>query len=164
MGFFDTECDHCKSIIKKNDEIFYLSKPSNNIYNGFMEMMTSKEDFDNFDTLCPDCCKIEKDRVRKLKEATLKNSPLIACPDCNKSISKRATACPNCGCPISDILTSTPEEVKSVLPQSTTINKPKCPTCDSTNIEKISLANKAGSVALVGIFALGRVSKCCFAD
>lgn len=32
-------------------------------------------------------------------------------------------------------------------------NVPKCPTCGSTNIHKISAASKAGSVALWGIFS-----------
>lgn len=32
-------------------------------------------------------------------------------------------------------------------------NVPKCPTCGSTNIHKISVASKAGSVALWGIFS-----------
>lgn len=38
-------------------------------------------------------------------------------------------------------------------------NTPKCPTCGSTNIKKISGASKVGKVALFGIFAAGSVSK-----
>lgn len=37
--------------------------------------------------------------------------------------------------------------------------KPKCPTCNSTNLKKISGLSKAGSVALWGVFAAGRTSK-----
>ncbi|WP_462368454.1 hypothetical protein [Roseburia hominis] len=33
------------------------------------------------------------------------------------------------------------------------VNKPKCPTCQSENIQKISAMTKAGSVALCGIFS-----------
>ena len=33
------------------------------------------------------------------------------------------------------------------------VNKPKCPTCQSENIQKISAMTKAGSVALWGIFS-----------
>lgn len=33
------------------------------------------------------------------------------------------------------------------------VNKPKCPTCQSENIQKISTMTKAGSVALWGIFS-----------
>lgn len=34
-----------------------------------------------------------------------------------------------------------------------------CPYCNSTNTKKISAMSKAGSVALWGIFALGKTSK-----
>lgn len=36
---------------------------------------------------------------------------------------------------------------------------PKCPTCGSPDIEKISGASKAAKVFLFGIFAAGAVSK-----
>lgn len=39
------------------------------------------------------------------------------------------------------------------------LNTPKCPVCNSANIDKISLANKAGSVAMFGVFSVGHVSK-----
>ena len=35
----------------------------------------------------------------------------------------------------------------------------KCPYCNSTNTRKISTLSKAGSVAMWGVFALGKVSK-----
>ena len=35
----------------------------------------------------------------------------------------------------------------------------KCPICGSTNLKKISAANKVGSVALFGLLAAGHVSK-----
>lgn len=38
-------------------------------------------------------------------------------------------------------------------------NVPRCPTCGSTNLKKISGLSKAGSVALWGVFAAGRTSK-----
>lgn len=38
-------------------------------------------------------------------------------------------------------------------------NSPKCPVCHSPSIEKISLGNKVGSVALVGVLAIGHISK-----
>lgn len=36
---------------------------------------------------------------------------------------------------------------------------PKCPVCNSTNIDKISLTNKVGSVAMFGVFSVGHVNK-----
>ena len=38
-------------------------------------------------------------------------------------------------------------------------NIPKCPYCNSTDLKKISGFSKAGSVALFGIFSVGKVSK-----
>lgn len=38
-------------------------------------------------------------------------------------------------------------------------NVPKCPTCNSDKITKISTANKVGSVAFLGVFSLGHISK-----
>lgn len=38
-------------------------------------------------------------------------------------------------------------------------NLPKCPTCGSTNIEKISTGTKVGAAALFGLFALAKISK-----
>lgn len=35
----------------------------------------------------------------------------------------------------------------------------ECPYCHSTNTKKISTMSKAGSVALFGVFAMGKVSK-----
>lgn len=38
-------------------------------------------------------------------------------------------------------------------------NAPKCPTCNSHEIERIGGLNKAASVGLFGVFAIGHVSK-----
>lgn len=38
-------------------------------------------------------------------------------------------------------------------------NVPRCSTCGSTNLKKITFANKAGSAYLFGIFAAGKASK-----
>lgn len=45
------------------------------------------------------------------------------------------------------------------LKQQQESSKPKCPTCGSANLKKISGLSKAGSVALWGIFATSRTSK-----
>ncbi|NLD38011.1 MAG: hypothetical protein GX654_14180 [Desulfatiglans sp.] len=82
---------------------------------------------------------------KRLQEQALKpDVKLIPCPDCGKDVSRRAISCPSCGCPITQV--------------GTTIS-PKCPTCGSSDIEKISLKNKVGSAALIGVFAIGHISK-----
>ena len=42
---------------------------------------------------------------------------------------------------------------------SSNSNLPKCPYCNSTDLKKISAFSKAGSVALFGLFSVGKVSK-----
>ena len=50
-------------------------------------------------------------------------------------------------------------QFKTQQKQQQESNTPKCPTCGSTNIKKISGLSKAGSVAVWGVFAAGRTSK-----
>lgn len=40
-------------------------------------------------------------------------------------------------------------------PTPTSQNIPKCPICGSTNLSKITIAQKAGKIALLGIFGMG---------
>ena len=49
------------------------------------------------------------------------------------------------------------EQQKSCNTNNT--NRPKCPYCNSTNTKKITGMSKAGSVALFGVFAMGKISK-----
>jgi predicted RNA-binding Zn-ribbon protein involved in translation (DUF1610 family) len=49
--------------------------------------------------------------------------------------------------------------IRRNVPYSDTQNIPKCPTCGSTNIQRISVSNKVGKVALLGILAGGAISK-----
>lgn len=50
-----------------------------------------------------------------------------------------------------------PEKADQVSMNATHI--PKCPTCGSTAVEKISGANKVGAAFLFGVFSLGHLSK-----
>jgi hypothetical protein len=77
---------------------------------------------------------------------------LIACPDCDNQVSFRAISCPHCGCPIAEVPPKKPSSLQ-------TEHQPKCPTCGSINIEKISLKSKLGMTALVGVFAIGHIAK-----
>ena len=80
--------------------------------------------------------------------------------------------CPFCGFEIkfdsnNDCDTELAEKVKKRPPYDPTkdpespyyIPHVECPYCQSTNVKKISGLSKAGSVALWGIFASGKVSK-----
>lgn len=53
-------------------------------------------------------------------------------------------------------------QFKAQLSQSKQVeesNKPQCIYCKSTNIKKISTTSKVGSVALFGIFGMGKTTK-----
>ncbi len=49
--------------------------------------------------------------------------------------------------------TYTPTPTGILMSQQKAQNKPKCPTCSSTNIEKISSFDKAAGVVLFGLFS-----------
>ncbi len=59
---------------------------------------------------------------------------LLKCNDCGKDVSTEAEACPHCGCPQKE------EQV----------GVPKCPTCNSKEVEKISVGAKLTTVFLWG--------------
>lgn len=82
--------------------------------------------------------KLTKDEVNNIYETIKKESPsnyseLIKCPQCDKEISSSAPSCPHCG--------------------NTFAYRPRCPTCNSGNIKKISPAEKGAYVAGFGILA-----------
>lgn len=62
---------------------------------------------------------------------------MIKCPECGTEVSDRARSCPKCGNPID--------------------TKVYCPKCGSSNVNTISGASKAVSIALWGVFAANKV-------
>lgn len=99
----------------------------------------------------------------------------IICPKCghNKSykvfyMNSEFGECVSCGAlTYRKVLRPLTEEekdcfrIKSIPTANSTISSTtvKCPYCHSTNTKKISTLSKAGSVALFGIFSIGKVSK-----
>lgn len=79
------------------------------------------------------------------------------CPLCGKITNQpNEDYCPKCNVHYERML----EEDTYVSAQSAKlINVPQCPICQSTDLSKISGLSKMGSVALWGIFAVGKVSK-----
>lgn len=69
--------------------------------------------------------------------------------------------CPKCG---GELLPDSEYFAREVgfVEQPTPQNTPKCPTCGSTNVEKISTAKKAFGFAMVGLFSsnLGKTMHC----
>jgi RNA polymerase subunit RPABC4/transcription elongation factor Spt4 len=74
------------------------------------------------------------------------------CSSCGQTMQDGARFCSSCGQDQS-------AAIGTMAATAPVVTGPKCPTCSSTDIEKISLKNKIGSAALVGVFALGRISK-----
>ena len=74
------------------------------------------------------------------------------CPKCNKSYPYLIDHCAECGYSTQaykNKMKKLQEDVEKPLIQK---NIPKCPTCNSTNINKISTTSKAVNVALFGLF------------
>lgn len=89
----------------------------------------------------------------------------IKCPSCNKEILDNVRACPYCGFDeISSYLLYLEKEKQSkyidytsfhnnvpIQPQTQQQNIPKCPTCGSTNIQKISTTRRLVTTGLFGL-------------
>ena len=84
------------------------------------------------------------------------------CYYCSEEIQDNDFVCVHCGHiqSIDDSSKTNPmKSSSSPIIKSSKENIPKCPTCGSTNIQKISASSKVGKVVLFGIFAAGAVSK-----
>ena len=99
------------------------------------------------------------------------NEPCKKCGSTNQSLivtnEKKSILCEDC-LNIEDIYVS--DELQQYWDNEKNIQQEKkeqksskptveCPYCHSTNTKKISGLSKAGSVALFGVFAMGKVSK-----
>lgn len=79
------------------------------------------------------------------------------CPSCGRKNYNNEKYCSVCRYYLANVK----EEPNMVVYNKPTTIKSmvECPYCHSTNTKKISNLSKAGSVALFGIFALGKTSK-----
>lgn len=170
-------CEQCGYSI--SDEFCVLSKLTQKKYYDLELMGNAEGTHSDWLPICFYCFngmerpeeESHHDETKELSEDTLENkndkssseniqqeksnatiSKLIGCPDCGKEVSRRAASCPNCGCPISEL----PEEQLKPVTQSykqAMRRTLKCPTCQSTNVDKISKGKKLAYVAGFGILA-----------
>lgn len=104
-----------------------------------------------------------------IKEEVI-NLKTVRCLKCGALYPTDMNKCPTCNCENNEVNSKKIEEAKkspnsqgywgnSTVKHTTQTPKITCPYCQSTNTQKISGLSKAGSVALWGIFALGRTTK-----
>ncbi len=74
---------------------------------------------------------------------------LIKCPDCEQSISDKATKCPKCGYPIQEYLSSKTEEIPSE-----SVNEDSVDTASSTDIQQSSTQKKSKKKLIVTLIAI----------
>ncbi len=77
------------------------------------------------------------------------------CGECYEIGELKENVCPKCGC--KELLGENEYFAREVgfVEQPTPQNVPKCPICGSTDLSKITIAHKAGKIALFGIFGIG---------
>ena len=94
----------------------------------------------------------------------------MICPNCkntefgiHKNNGAEFNICKKCGYIIqtqqSEKYDKICEEQQKIREQQSSTSIVECPYCHSTNTKKISTMSKAGSVAMFGVFAMGKVSK-----
>ena len=152
-------CGKCGYTITGDHHV--ISKLTQKMYYDLELMQKEEGEQSEWMPLCFNCFN-GMERTADDEPTEVEQSNLINCPDCGKEVSHRAVSCPNCGCPIGEIDTHACKPAviqKTQKPDQNITHIPKCPTCQSTNVEKISLTSKLGKVALVGVFAIGKVSK-----
>ena len=109
---------------------------------------------------------IEKPVVQiSYRESATSYAKKIKCPNCSSLIAETSRECPICGFDgIGSYLLQLEQKKQSkiidythdyetIASRESTYNVPKCPTCQSTNIKKVSTASKAGSVFMWGLFS-----------
>lgn len=87
------------------------------------------------------------------------------CKQCKRKYPKFFIKCPKCKSQLIKLSTENKndnKQMKSIISQNFQQNTPKCPTCGSTNVNKISTAKKAAGFLAVGVFSsnLGKTMEC----
>ena len=67
---------------------------------------------------------------------------LLVCPDCNGTVSRRATCCPHCGCPMQVILSEQVEEKAATTETTKRATQPPAPARASAQNKQITSAKR----------------------
>ncbi len=75
------------------------------------------------------------------------------CILCGREYLKPQTICPKCNVVLLEL-----SDYELLEMEKRRTNIPKCPTCGSTNIKRISALNRAVSIGMLGVFS-GKIGK-----
>lgn len=133
----------------------------------FCNYKISPQEADN--PFCPNC----GERQPLEKRLAILSSQVKGSPDCAFSLVE--AECPKCGCKnafkydcpyfcdirCSECKTYISQVMKNqvIIPVANHSISVECPYCHSKNTKKISTTSKVGSVAVFGVFAVGKVTK-----
>lgn len=87
------------------------------------------------------------------------------CKQCKRKYPKFFIKCPKCKSQLIKLSTENKndnEQIKKITSQSSQQNIPKCPTCGSTNVQKLSTTSKVIGLGLLGLASktVGKTYKC----
>lgn len=112
------------------------------------------KEISEFSETCPNCgCPTSMSKDKSGENIKLTDQ---ICPCCkvNKHILKDGLdTCSVCGYIFDDRYKDDPFGTRHKKSQQKSASQPHCPTCGSTNIQKISLTKKAAGAGLFGIFS-----------
>ncbi len=102
--------------------------------------------------------------IKNIRDENLKDDDIVRyhCSKCNNNTLFRITVAEDGVCGICSKCREWSVLKKNenyIPPNDSTKPTVECPYCRSTNTKKISGLSKAGSVAMFGVFAVGKVSK-----
>lgn len=97
---------------------------------------------------CPNCGCPTSESLKQIEKENHKENLMYKCPICQKEFKDGTLKCDLCGY-IHIMTPSIMEEER----REREANRPKCPTCGSTKIKKVSATSKAVSVGLFGLFS-----------
>ena len=135
-------CQHCQTYFFTNLEETNLCPHCNS------KLEVSNITYENYKSMS---------KVKKCKNCKRKYPKIfIKCPKCNQQLIKLSTENKQLDKQVNEIRKEIQEH------QEKQQNTPKCPTCGSTNVGKISAGKKAIGFVAVGVFSsnFGKTMKC----
>lgn len=117
-----------------------------------IECMECGKQISDMSSRCPNCGCPTSESIKKAEIEAFKrdnrDKMIKKCPMCSTEFEEPVFDCPVCGLSV----INTPFMMEEAR-REREANIPKCPTCGSTKIKKVSATSKAVSVGLFGLFS-----------